>query len=92
MADATAEEAAQIRAMSDEDLLAQLNGFDPYDVEFRRRFLALKAKHERLRRNLTAISETAEANGYGANYIICHSCVDIHDVSTVALQKDRTDD
>lgn len=35
---------AQIEAMSDEDLLAQINCYDPYDVEFARRYRALLAR------------------------------------------------
>jgi hypothetical protein len=41
-------EIEQIRAMSDADLLANLNGFDLYDDEFRRRYTALSAESDAL--------------------------------------------
>lgn len=33
-----------LKAMSNTDLLAQINGHDPYDVEFARRFRHLEAR------------------------------------------------
>ena len=48
MIDATKEEMDMILAMSDADLLAQLNGCDPYDDEFRRRFIALAEERDAL--------------------------------------------
>jgi len=34
----------EIEALSNDELLAQINAFDPYDVEFVRRFRALEAQ------------------------------------------------
>jgi hypothetical protein len=41
--DWVADEIQEAQALGDEDLLAQINRFDPYDVEFAKRFRALSA-------------------------------------------------
>ena len=47
----------EVAAMSDDDLLLQINRFDPYDVEFARRFRALAAERDALRAALERIAE-----------------------------------
>jgi len=57
--DATPAEIEQIRAMSDADLLANLNGFDPYDDEFRRRYTTLAARVAELEADLARLAVAA---------------------------------
>ena len=47
-----ADTATDLQQMSDDDLLSQINRFDPYDVEFARRFRAVSAERDRLRADL----------------------------------------
>ncbi len=57
-----------IRNMSDDELLAQINAHDPYDVEFARRFTALRARVAELEaereRLALAICGGEDAPGY----------------------------
>lgn len=53
----------EIKRMSNDDLLLQINCFDPYDVEFARRFRALEARIEALRETEFAAMLAVHCNG-----------------------------
>jgi hypothetical protein len=66
MTDATPDELAAITAMTDEQLLAKLNGFDPYDEEFRRRFRALREAAGSVVKNHDAWQHAIDHADYGS--------------------------
>lgn len=56
----------EIEALSNDELLAQINAFDPYDVEFVRRFRALEAQ--------LAKADALVSDFYGYAEDNCPSC------------------
>lgn len=73
MTETTDELVGDISAMSDDELLRQINGFDPYDVEFARRFRALTAERDEARAKVKGLKmaiagPAAEACGILRSY------------------------
>jgi hypothetical protein len=79
-----ADTAADLQQMPDDDLLLQINRFDPYDVEFARRFRAVSAERDRLRKALDEIADQ-EANHNAVDRCACTPKQMLNEARAIAL-------